>query len=368
MHHFIYKKELNELYISTGIRAFALALVGIFIPIYLINIGYTIPNVLFFFALISLIIVMVMPLVSKFVSYVGIKHSMLYSIPLMIIGYLLLYTLEQYAWPLWLLAIFFGVSNAIYWFAYHLDFSKFSDFKKRGSEVGRARIVTSVFLILGPAVGGFLLTFVGFKAVFIISAIILALSTLPLFASKDVHEPVNFSLKGLFKGQSFKDFLAFFGLGVESGIGLIIWPIFIFFTIMNSFHSMGLVFTLSLFFSTILIFVVGRLADMHRIIMLRVGAVLNSLVWLIKLLVKTPLQVFVADSFYGASKTVALVPYEAVSYDKANKSKDLVKYTLFRESSIHFGRIVVLLVMMPIADLTVGFWIGAGASLLYFFF
>ena len=38
--HFAFNKELSEIYISSVIKSFGLAMIGVFIPAYLINLNY----------------------------------------------------------------------------------------------------------------------------------------------------------------------------------------------------------------------------------------------------------------------------------------------------------------------------------------
>jgi len=51
--HFLHNRELNELYASIALRSFALSMIGIFIPIYLLQEGYSLASVLIFFAVVT---------------------------------------------------------------------------------------------------------------------------------------------------------------------------------------------------------------------------------------------------------------------------------------------------------------------------
>src|SRR3990172_1971196 len=137
---FFKNRELNELYVSLAIRAFSLSLIGVFFPIYLYKIGY--------------------PLFS---SKYGIKHSILISIPFLIGFFFLLYSIGTYNVPLILLALFDGISTAMFWVPYHIDFAKFSSKKNRGKQIGVAAITASVISVLGPIAGAGILVFAGFK-------------------------------------------------------------------------------------------------------------------------------------------------------------------------------------------------------------
>lgn len=368
-HHlyFFKKRELNELYISVAIKSFALAMISIFIPIFLLKLNYSLTSVLIFYAILNATHALFVIPAAKISSKYGFKHSILYSIPILIIFYLGLYTLEQFHWPLYSLAIIFGINNALYWVGYHIDFCVFSDKKERGEEVGMAKILTLVFQVLGPIIGGLILTFIGFQALFTIVSVLLIASAIPLFFTKDIHRSVPVSIKAIFKGQKIKNTVAFAGHGIESGISTVIWPIFIFFTILNNFTTLGIVSSLSLLFSLFFVFIIGKFSDVHRKLVLKIGALMNTIIWGVRFFVKTTFQVFFVDSFYGISQTLISIPFDALSYDKANKS-NIVKFIMFREMIIQTGRVILFLIMTVMATLTVSFFFGGGASLLYLFF
>ena len=365
--HFLKNRELNELYISVAIKSFALSMISIFIPIFLLKLNYSLTSVLIFYAILNATHALFIIPATKISSKYGFKHSILYSIPILIIFYLALFTLEQFNWPIYLLAVIFGISNSLFWMGYHVDFSKFSDKENRGKEVGMTKIVSLIFHVLGPVIGGLILTFIGFEALFATVSVLLIASAIPLFFSKDIHESIPFSIKGIFKGQKIKDTLAFAGHGIESGISSVIWPIFIFFTILNNFTTLGLVSSLSILLSLVFVFIVAKFSDIHRKLVLKIGALLNTIIWGVKFFVKTTFQVFIVDSFYGISQTLISIPFDALSYDKANKS-NIVKFIMFREMTVQAGRVTLFLIMTVIATLTVSFFFGGGASLLYLLF
>jgi MFS family permease len=80
----------------------------------------------------------------------------------------------------------------LFWFSYHTDFSKFSRKKSRGKQVGVSKIVTALASVVGPIAGGIILSFFGFKVLFLLVSFLLIASTFPLFLSKEIHEPSEF--------------------------------------------------------------------------------------------------------------------------------------------------------------------------------
>jgi len=367
--HFLRNRELNELYASIAIKSFALSLIGIFIPIFLIQSGYSLSSVLLFFTVVAGMHALACVPAAKLSARFGFKHSILFSIPLLILALAGLFVLDLASWVFYLTAVIFGVSNGLFWIGFHTDFAKFSKKKTRGSEVGFSRLISLLFSASGPIIGGLILTFAGFKILFVFSSVLLFASTIPLFFSKDIHSPLKFSFGGIFKDRKLRDVLGFVGFGIEMGATYVIWPVFIFFAILGEkYTSLGAISSLSLVFSVIFLFMIGRFSDNHRRLVLRIGASLNAIIWFLKSFVATVFQVLIADIFQGATQTSKDVSFNALSYDKANKEK-ISRYIVFREVTINLARAVFFFVMIFVFDLTKGFILGGGlGSLLQLFF
>ena len=360
-------RELNELYISIAIRKFALSMISIFVPIYLIVIGYSIKEVLLFLLFVTIIHGLLVIPAAKIATRFGLKHALFFSIPFLIIFYLLLYSLTEYNWPLILLAFFSGVERALFWLAYHTDFAIITNLKNRGRQIGLAKMISLLFIIIGPLVGGLMLVFLNFKTLFVLVSLLLLASVLPLFFSKDSHESLKISLKDTFKKRKLKDALGFFGYGLEKGVTEGIWQIIVFFTILKSYISFGLITSLSLFITLIFIYFIGSFADTNRRKVLRIFAGLNIIVFILRFFTKTALHVFSIDSVNGINKHSINLSFDALSYDKAHKTK-VIQFTVFRELMILSGTAVLIILLIPFSDLTISFYIGIFGSLLLFLF
>lgn len=362
--------ELNELYSTIAIRAFALTMSGIFVPIYLYQIGYSLSSIFSFFALVAVLNIVTLFPAAKISSKIGLKHSILLSVPFLILFFLMMFSLERFSWPLWILALSLGIHGSLFWFSYHAEFSRFSSKKKRGSQIGAAKIVATLFGVLGPLFGAVILSFLGFNALFIIVSFLLLVSVFPLFMTGEVREPLQFSLKGFFKGHKIRDALTYMGNGIEARIATILWPLFVFIFIFNeNYFSLGALASVTFSFSLLATIVISKFSDLNRRLTLRIGAIFNSLIWVAKSFIVTPIQVFFADAFYGISQTTVNVPFDALSYDKARES-DIAKIVLERELYVKLGGIIFLLLASFFADDLVGMFRYGGSlsSLLHLFF
>ena len=89
--HFLFgiNRELTELYASMAIRNFALSLIVIFEPIYLyLFFERSLPHTLIYFGLAALVTGLAAPFGAKIVARIGIKHTMLLSVPFIFIYYI----------------------------------------------------------------------------------------------------------------------------------------------------------------------------------------------------------------------------------------------------------------------------------------
>jgi len=360
-------KELDELYLSISLRDLALAMIGIFAPIYLLKLNYSFADVMIFHILMSVFtIFFTLLLVSKIADGWGIKHSMIYGIPVILVFFLMLSSIDVYNWPLWFISIFGGLSTTLFWTGYHIHFATFSKQKNRGEAISFSFIFRLMFHIIGPILGGIIMSTYGFKTLFLVVSFIFLLSIIPLLMSKDIHRPINFSLKQVFQDQKINDAIAITGYGAELALW-IVWSIFIYLYILNDFTKLGLATSLVAIFMVVSLFIFGRLSDISRSKMLKIFGVLNSGVWFLKMFVTSAVHVNLVSGLYGLISGGVAVPFTAITYDNANKS-NIVEYNIFREIMLHIGKIFVFLVVIFMDDIQKTFILGSVIGLLYLLF
>ena len=368
---FLKNKELDELYISTAIRSFALSMLSIFVPIYLLKEGYSFSEVVYFFIIMNAFNVLFVIPSAKFSLRFGFKHSIFFSTPFLILFYFLLYALNDRNIPLYLIALVYALNNALFWMGYHLDFAKFSDGENRGKEVGVATIVRLVFNAIGPTLGGLILMFFNFQVLFVIVSVLLLASTIPLFYSKDVHyQYAKFSFKRFlrFLKNNKRNFLAMFAYGSELMLSMLIWSIFIFYSILDeNFAVLGLVSSVSFGMGILFVIFGAYFSDIKRHLTLKIGSFLNFLVWIFRIFVSSTWQVFAVDSLRGLARSFLDTSFDAISYDKANKEK-IINFITLRELAIQSGKGIVLIFVLLFTSLKAGFVIGALTSLFLLFF
>ncbi len=254
-----------------------------------------------------------------------------------------------------------GMSLAFYWMGLHLIFKTVSNHKHRGEAVGK-RISTTIFAhMLGPLLGGFLISNYGFKLVFILVSVLMFLSTYFLFLSKEKHIPFHFSVKGLVDKKHLENSLFFVARGVRVAASGIIWPLFIF-VILGNYISLGIVGSVLSGVSAILIWFVGKYSDKidkRKIIYWLTFP--ESLSWFLRSAVTTKFHVFAVTIFGALTYGAEEAPLGALEYDKAKEN--IAEYFVSREIFISLGRLLLIMVVLMTDSLAGGLIFNGVANL-----
>lgn len=356
-------ETIEELYLSVSLRTLAVSMVSIFFPLYLMEAGYSFFFVIIFYIVLKtthfLFVTPAVHIASKF----GFKHASAISLPVLVAFYLMSLFVEGNIVVFFVTAVAGGIMGSLYWTGYHTEFSKFSNKKHRGEELGISYLFRAAASFLGPIIGGLIILFAGFPILFVVVSLLALAAAIPLLATSDSFAPTNVSFVDIFKGRSVKDILPFLGFGLETTVSLVFWPVFVF-SILGNFASLGGIASFALFFAFIVTFVVGKYTDGDREKPLVLGAFATAGVWIMRSVVWKPVQILIVDPLYGLSKTALVIPFNAKAYDNANK-RDGAHYIAFREAGVQLGSIMALLLLIPLGTSKAAFAIPAISALLY---
>lgn len=351
---------------------FAKSAVMIFEPIYLYTIGFSLQKILVFFLVIYLIYYFALPLGAKFARRFGYEHSILYSTPFLIIYYFSLYGIADRPYLIYVAIISLVIQKSLYWPGYHCDFARFSSHGERGKQIGNLVVLDSIVYVIGPLVGGVLIKFAGFSSLFIVASVLILISNIPLMRTKEMFTPVPFSYKRAHKRvwqkKHRRKFWAYFGFGEEIVV-LVIWPIFIY-TIIQDYFSIGLITAGATLFTSFIILWVGRVIDKkNERVVLKVGTIIYSIGWFLRLFVGSGFHVFLVDTLSRVSKNTIYVPITALTYSRACKGS-VMKEIIFFEMTLVIGKVAaILIVLILLQYFTSGFqaaFVVAGIMTLFY--
>ncbi len=344
--HYLFHKELSELYVAKALRFLALSMVGIFIPIFLyIEINLNLSQVIYFYMLETLVFLIMAFVAATLMARLGAKHLILSSVPFLLLMFVFLQMLETYPALYLIPAILAGMNYAFFWVPFHTEFAKYSDHKHRGREFAFMQTLSILATVVGPVIGGLIITFFDFLTLFVIVGILLFASALPLFLSPELYAKYKLNYKNLFDSFFLKYGLSFFAEGVKGMTSTLAWPLFIF-LILDGFISFGAVSTLSAFAMAAVTLYIGKLTDqLKKKRMIAVGAGLMSMLWFVRTLVQFPLEVFLIGFLGGILEAFFHIPYMAKFYNKTKKI-GILDFVIFRETMLRLGALSVLFLLL----------------------
>ena len=365
------KNELQEVYWNLVLETFAKSLIGIFLPIYLLTLGFLLPEVflfaLFYFGSLALLSTFSAKLTTRF----GYKHQILYRIPVFILFYSMLILMQFISFPLPLLllaGVIGGFQSALYWIPLNAEFVKNTKKIREGVEIAEAVSFTRFASIAAPTVAALVIFSMGFNPLFAIVIFIMIISGIPLFATKDSRGKFSFrEEKSLFiksKVHVIHQFLQGILLITET----FMWPIFIFLTLGN-FLDVGYSISLTALGIAIFTLLIGKMTDRgHSGQLLKVGGLAYAIIWIARIFASTPLEMLMLSFLGGMFFTAIQIPVFAAFCDIA-RGKRVIAWVVVREQWLGLGRIAsVLLVLFAIGfAFPVGFIFAAAASLLFLF-
>ncbi|MFA5994744.1 MAG: MFS transporter [Parcubacteria group bacterium] len=375
MRHFMKHKEMNELYLSYGILNFAIGLISIFIPIYLYKLDYSIPAILFFFFLNSIGFVLFSYWGAQIVARLGVKHTMLLTIPIFIIFFIGLKFIPQFPFLFFILPLLRSFKMILYNYSFHLNFIQHSDRKHRGREVSIIQALEVTAGILSPLIGGAIIKYSSFSVLFFVGSVILFFSMIPLFRTQDTYEAITFEKKRLirdvFKKENLNYMYSFSGYAIESWIGMILWPIFLFVMLFNV-ESIGALTSVTTLVTFVMFYFIGKATDKKdKRELLRLGVLLYFFGWIGRIFVTGFTSMFFIDTYKNLTQRVVAVPWTAYSYDLAAKG-DYFKFIVQREIVFNISRSLMMPILMLIFFLAgntyafiISFTIAAFFSLFY---
>ncbi|MDX1607784.1 MAG: MFS transporter [Candidatus Spechtbacterales bacterium] len=350
-HHYFPRinKELKEFYAAIAIRGLAIHMITIFEPIYIyIHFGNSLPKTFLYFGASSLIFGVFSPWALRLTKRIGIKHTMLLSVPFLFAYYVGLWNIDKLGVLILILPLFAALERLLFWPAYHIAFTRFSDKGKRGREVSLRTMLLSATAVIAPFIGGIIIQELGgFTVLFAVVLALLFAAVIPLFMTKEVYEGDHETVKMVFRELKSKKYrrkvLGLGSLASDLALHAFVWPVFLFILAIN-FETLGAITSATLFLGMIFTFYVGRKSDdsgSEKV--LSVGAFLNAVIWPFKIFVNSPLTAFLADALHRFGRTsshisVGTIIYEWAGENAANRDR----FIIIREAALNIARGLIL--------------------------
>jgi len=361
-------KPLSAIYWLNSINSLAWSLFGVFVPVYLITLGYPLESIVYFYLLDSVTLFVFCVIASYLCTKIGLRKSMFFYLPflLMLIG--MLYFIKEFNIPLWVIAVTSGMQTALYFVPLNIIFARAANEKKMGSSVGKLMAYSQIASLAAPLIGGAVAVSGGFQLLFVGSALLFIFSGSFLFLISDADDRVEVDFRKVpaffkkYPRYAIVQVFQFFQKTLED----VIWPVFVFLAF-NNILSVGLVGSLLGAGSCFFMLFVGKRADNgSKRLLLKIGALMLAIIWLCRFFIHGQAAYYVFTVFAGFFGVLITIPFGAMAYNISKKG-DIAEFNIFRELTILAGRVMSFgLVLMVVGRLDYTF-IAAALSGLFFF-
>lgn len=341
MQRFDLKKEIHEVYLHSFLFRLATSLVSIFIPLYILELGFpAIYAITFYIVYNAVMLVSIYPL-AILASKIGYKHISLISAIPWLAFYLYLRTVENPV-SLHLSALIGGLGFAMYWIGMNPEVAKSTDEEKTDQESGLFLSMPSLADIVSPFIGGLILAALSFSSLFLITAALVTASFTPFLFSKEHFEGMNISFRSLFSRKYLNDFMSYFFEGFQSIGHVVIWPLYIAIIIGGSLNIGGVGSLLALGAAISSIFV-GKLSENYgRNQILFYGPSCLAFVAITMALTGSIMVALIVSLAHGLFRNTLSVPLYSSAIERSEQT-DLLEYFAFRETALTLGRITMLI-------------------------
>lgn len=314
--------ELSEIYTSQMLRSLAASLVGIFVPIYLYKIGYSLTAICFMFLVWFLIRPLWAYISARIIAAWGPKHAIAVSVILQIIYLTLILTLESRGWPLWLIGIVGSFCYGLYMMAFQVDFSKIKHTEHGGKELSYLQMFERIGAVLGPLIGGILATMFDPRYTVAFAILVLFASLVPIFMSKEpTRTNQHIDISGFPWRRHRRDFYVSTAFVLENVVSITIWPLFlgIYVLVANTYAVLGVLTAVSTAIALVTIFAIGKLIDKnHGKRLLNTGAYFNAILHLTRPFVATPLAAFGVSIMNEPATAMYRMPFMKGKFDASD--------------------------------------------------
>lgn len=337
---------------------FVKSMIGIFVPVYLYSLGYSIVEILLYNVGFSIFYLLLIPHSVELINNFGFKKTLVLSIFIYMFHLTTLNYLTTDPLFFHLAWISFGFYVAVFWPVFHSEVATSGNNSKRTSQIGTLQVITILVGSFAPLIGGLYLEIFGYWQLLIFSTILLIFGLLPLLLSEDIKLK-NYS----FYYPRYLDFIktkkyraskiAFSSEGVELILSMFLWPIILFILFDKNFLYLGFLFTVISFISAVLILYVKKYIDRrNKKSLLILVSNLFSFSWTLRVLstVFFGAFIFIAESIFKLVSSMYQLSFMSIFYNNS-KNGIFMDYIIFRElyfqgTKIIFCMFVIVLLLI----------------------
>ena len=343
-YHVLRLGELRRLYWAHTVKELAGSMVSIFVPIYLYRLHYSIRAILVYFLLSSVFWAITQAPLLRWAGHIGFNRSMGVSLFVEGLQILMLATIPRYHWPLWLIAVVWGVSISLYWPQFRASFARSLLHRQIASAAGLSSALLLFALGIAPAIGGAIASWLGIGVLYVVSMLCFMAAALPLFVGPEIIHDEPFSLRDVPWREAWRDFASDGAYEIDGSIAASIWPLLIF-LIIPSYIGVGLLSSVGVIASIVITLYVGRRQIKKMSGYMNSGAGIVALTNAIRLAAQSVGVVAGINLFYGLGQALIATPYYSRYYHNA-EHEPLLPYVYGMMIGCALGDIVLFVPLL----------------------
>jgi len=333
---FLRNRSVNWLNLHSGIHALAQGMGGVFVLVFLLRAGVSVPATLCAMALILAARFVTRPAVLVSAKRWGLKPLVVAGNLVIALEYPLLAEVHGIDESLLAYCLVSALGNTFYWTTYHAYFALLGDSEHRGHQISAGVGLSAVVGIVAPLIGAWALLTVGPRLAFGAVGVVQALAAVPLLFTPNV--PVQRAALGAFRA-SFQGIGLFVSDGWFAVTYVLVWQIGLFYSLGESLSAYGGAMAFAALVGAVSGLLLGRQIDAghgRRAVVLALSVVAVTLT-LRALSLDTPWLAFTANAL-GALATCLQVPAQMTPvYNLAKASPCALRFSIAAEGAWDVG-------------------------------
>jgi MFS transporter, DHA1 family, inner membrane transport protein len=266
---FFQNHSINRIYMQTALQGMAYFTGTAFVFVYFLKAGLALPVVFLAIGMMVLTRILFRLTLIPLVKSIGLRNGLIIGSAVEALGFLFLANVHAVdAWMIVYLLIT-SLGTAYFYTCYHACVARLGDDHHRGAQVSAREAIFAIAGIIGPVIGGLVLTLFGPFYAFFVAAIFNGLAIIPLLQlpnlqiERDIDIPRDSKIFG-------------FGLACADGLVAlavsIAWRLVLFITLGENFNSFGGAIAAASLVGAFMGLGVGRLIDLgHHKSSIKIG-------------------------------------------------------------------------------------------------
>ncbi|OGY97350.1 MAG: hypothetical protein A2122_02935 [Candidatus Liptonbacteria bacterium GWB1_49_6] len=348
-------------------------LVGLFIPIYLLELGNSISVVIAWLLMHHLSLLLGAFLAVYFSNIIGLVRCWYIRIVLVAILFAGFILLPNYPAILFILAFISGMEAAFFWIPYNILTVRKTEEATIGSSLAFMSNVGSAVGIIVPGIAALLIVSYGYVVLFITASIFILISIVPVLSLR--HEKTNFQFKLKEISSMVRQNRQFIVPEILDNLGQdaqVIWTLFLFITALTVL-DIGTLGVLAGIVGMVVTHITGKLIDRwNKKSVVRFGAFATTIMWAASYVIAvsspTPLMLYMVTVLRGFSLGIFASAYGAIMLNRA-RSAD-AQFLVLREVPTILGRVVLFIItlwLLSIDQFELAFLVVALLSMYFWF-